>query len=83
MSPPLDSGESGVSWSDVAVVLIVGVGCPSVDAVGVAARQLPLVELARVVAFCGVSHSLRQHVAWMARSVPVAGGVNVLMDSAM
>jgi hypothetical protein len=81
---PYDSA-SGVSWSDVAVVLIVGVDGVGGDAgvSGVANRPSPLGELARVVAFCGASQSLRQHVAWMPLSVPDFGVVNVQMDTAM
>ena len=76
-------GVTGVSWSDVAVVFIAGVGTPACSAVGVAARPLLLAELARVIAFCGVSPVLNQVVSWLPRSVPVPGVVNVLMDSAM
>lgn len=76
-------GDCGVSWSDVAVVFIAGVGTSDCSAVGVSARPLPLAELARVIAFCCVHPVLKQFVSWLPRSVPVPGVVNVLMDSAM
>ena len=74
---------SGVSWSDVAVVLVVGVDGVGGDAgvPGSAIRPSPLAELARVVAFCGAGLNLRQHVAWIPLSVPDFGIVNVQMDT--
>ena len=44
--------ELRISWSDIAVVLIVGVRSSVVDAVGVGARPLHVVELARHGAPC-------------------------------
>ena len=76
-------GASGVSWSDVAIVFVAGVGTMDCSAVGVSARPLPLAELARVIAFCYGSPKLQKFVSWLALSVPVPGVVNVLMDSAM
>ena len=50
---------------------------------GVALRPLPLSEMARVIAFCGVCRSLQRFVAWLPPSVPVPGVVNVLEDTAV
>ena len=75
----------GLTWSDVAVVLLVGmdgvggdVGVP-----GVVPRPLPLSELARVIAFCSASHGLQKFVARLPPSVPVSGVVNVHEDTAV
>ena len=75
----------GLTWSDVAVVLLVGMDGVggAVGVSGVDARPLPLSELARVVAFCGVCRSLQRYVAWLPKSVPVPGVVNVLEDTAV
>ena len=47
------------------------------------ARPLPLGEMARVVAQLGCDRGLHQHVPLRVQSVPVVGGVNVLVDMAM
>ena len=46
-------------------------------------RPLPLGEMARVVAQLGCDRGLHQHVPLRVQSVPVVGGVNVLVDTAM
>ena len=46
-------------------------------------RALPLGEMARVVALLGCDRGLHQHVPLRVQSVPVVGGVNVLVDTAM
>ena len=80
------SRACGLSWSDVAVVLIVGMdgggGC-DVGVPGVFLRPLPLSEMARVVAYCGECRELQRFVAWLPPSVPVPGVVNVLEDTAV
>ena len=75
----------GLTWSDVAVVLLVGMDGSGGDigVPGVALRPLPLSEMARVIAFCGVCRSLQRFVAWLPPSVPVPGVVNVLEDKAV
>ena len=75
----------GLTWSDVAVVLLVGMdgGGGDIGVPGVALRPLPLSEMARVIAFCGVCRSLQRFVAWLPPSVPVPGVVNVLEDTAV
>ena len=50
---------------------------------GLVARPLPLGEMARVVAQLGCDRGLHQHVPLRVQSVPVVGGVNVLVDTAM
>ena len=40
-------------------------------------------EMARVVAQLGCDRGLHQHVPLRVQSVPVVGGVNVLVDTAM
>ena len=50
---------------------------------GLVARPLPLGEMARVVAQLGCDRGLHQHVPLRVQSVPVFGGVNVLVDTAM
>ena len=47
------------------------------------ARPLPLGEMAGVVAQLGCDRGLHQHVPLRVQSVPVVGGVNVLVDTAM
>ena len=77
---------SGVSWIDVAFVLVVdvdGVGGDDAGVTGVVVSPSPLAQLARVVEFCGISQSLRRHVAWMPVSVPDFGVFNVQMDTAL
>ena len=80
-----ESRACGLTWSDVAVVLLVGMdGCGGgVGVPGVSLRPLPLSEMARVVAFCGVCRTLQRYVAWLPPSVPVPGVVNVLEDTAV
>ena len=46
-------------------------------------RPLPLGEMARVVAQLGCGRGLHQHMPLRVQSVPVFGGVNVLVDTAM
>ena len=79
------SRACGLSWSDVAVVLLVGMdgGDGGVGVPGVSLRPLPLSEMARVVAFCGVCRKLQRFVAWLPPSVPGPGVVNVLEDTAV
>ena len=85
--PPVLSNPScrrkvGAPWTGVAVTLFAGIGGPAAEMFGLVARPLPLRELARVVAL-GCDHGLQQHVPLRVQSVPIAGGVNVLMDTAM
>ena len=75
--------EVGASWTDVAVTLISGISGPAAEVAGMVARPSPLGELARVVAQLGCDHGLHQHLPWRVQPVPVAGGVNVLVDTAM
>ena len=79
------SRACGLTWSDVAVVLLVGMdgGVGGVGVPGVSLRPLPLSEMARVVAFCGVCRKLQHFVAWLPPSVPGSGVVNVLEDTAV
>ena len=77
--------EVGASWIDVAVTLVVGIniGRPPAEVANLVARPLPLGEMARVVAQLGCDRGLHQHVPLRVQPVPVAGGVNVLVDTAM
>ena len=50
---------------------------------GVFLRSLPLSEMARGVAYCGVCRELQRVVAWLPPSVRVPGIVNVLEDMAV
>ena len=75
--------EVGASWTDVAVTLVAGIGGPAAGVAGLVARPLPLGEMARVVAQLGCDRGLHQHVPLRVQSVPVVGGVNVLVDTAM
>ena len=63
--------------------MVMGIGGPAAEKAGLAARPLPLGELARVVAQPGCDHGLHRHVPLRVQSVPVVGGVNVLVDTAM
>ena len=56
---------------------------PSAEVAGLVARPLPLGEMARVVAQLGCDRGLHQHVPLRVQSVPVVGGVNVLVGTAM
>ena len=56
---------------------------PAAEAAGLVARPLPLVELARAVAQLGWDHGLHQHVPLRVQSVPVVGGGNLIVDTAM
>ena len=69
--------------SVVAVTLVAGIGGPAAEVAGLVARPLPLGEMARVVAQLGCGRGLHQHVPLRVQSVPVVGGVNVLVDTAM
>ena len=73
----------GASCTDVAVTLVAGLGGPAAEVAGLVARPLPLGEMARVVAQLGCDRGLDQHVPLRVQSVPVVGGVNVLVDTAM
>ena len=81
LSNPSCRREVGASWTDVAVDMVAGIGSPAAEVSGLVARLLPLGELARVVAQLGCNRGLHQHVPL--QSVPVVGGVNVLVDAAM
>ena len=83
LSHPSCRREVGASWTDVAVTLVAGIGGPAAEAAGLVARPSPLGEMARVVAQLGCDHGLHQHVPLRVQSVPVVGGVNVLVDTAM
>ena len=85
LSHPSCRREVGASWTDVAVTLGAGIGCPAAEVAGLVARLLPLGEMARVVAQLGCDHGLHQHVPLRVQSVPIVGGVNinVLVDTAM
>ena len=79
LSNPSCRREVGVSWTDVAVTLVARNGVPAAEVAGLAARPVPLAE--RVVAQLGCDGGLR--LAPRLHSVPVVGGVNVLVDMAM
>ena len=84
LSNPSCRREVGASWTDVAVSLVAGIGGPAAEMAGLVARPLPLGEMARVVAQLGCYRGLHQpHVPLRVQSVPVVGGVNVLVDTAM
>ena len=83
LSNPSRCREVGASWTDAAVTLVAGIGGPAADVAGLVARPLPLGEMARVVAQLGCDRSLHQHVPLRVQSVPVVGGVNLLVDTAM
>ena len=83
LSSPSCRREVGASWTDVAVTLVAGIGGPAAEVAGLVARPLPLGEMARVVAQLGCDRGLHQHVRLRVQSVPVVGGVNVLVDTAM
>ena len=83
LSSPSCGREVGASRTDVAVTLVAGIGGPAAEVAGLVARPLPLGELARVLAQLGCDHDLHQHVPVRVQSVPVVGGVNVLVDTAM
>ena len=83
LSNPSCRREVGASWTDVAVTLVAGIGGPAAEVAGMVARPLPLGEMARVVAQLGCDRGLHQHVPLRGQSVPVVGGVNVLVDTAM
>ena len=73
--------------SDVLLAVIYyfkGLGCFAVHIhTHLVARPLPWGEMARVVAQLGCDRGLHQHVPLRVQSVPVVGGVNVLVDTAM
>ena len=48
---------------------------------GLVACPLPLGEMAHLVAQLGCDRGLHQHVPLRVQSVPVVGGVNVLVDT--
>ena len=83
LSNPSCRREVGASWTDVAVTLVAGIGGPAAEVAGLVARPLPLGEMAGVVAQLGCDRGLHQHVPLRVQSVPVVGGVNVLVDMAM
>ena len=83
LSNPSCRREVGASWTDVAVTLVAGIGGPAAEVAGLVARPLDLREMARVVAQLGCDRGLHQHVPLRVQSVPVVGGVNVLVDTAM
>ena len=83
LSNPSCRREVGASWTDVAVTMVAGIGGPAAEVAGLVARPLPLGEMARVVAQLGCDRGLHQHVPLRVQSVPVVGGVNVLVDTAM
>ena len=83
LSNPSCRREGGASWADVAVTPVAGIGGPAAEVAGLVARPLPLGEMARVVAQLGCDRGLHQHVPLRVQSVPVVGGVNVLVDTAM
>ena len=82
LSNPSCRREVGASWTDVAVTLVAAIG-PAAEVAGLVARPLPLGEMARVVSQLGCDRGLHQHVPLRVQSVPVVGGVNVLVDTAM
>ena len=53
------------------------------EVAGLVAHPLPLGEMSHVVAQLGCDRGLHQHVNLRVQSVPVVGGVNVLVDTAM
>ena len=83
LSNPSGRHEVGVSWTDVAVALVAGIGGQAAGVAGLVALLLPLGEMARVVAQLGCDHDLHRHVPSRAQSVPAVGGVNVFVDTAM
>ena len=83
LSNPSCRREVGASWTDVAVAMVAEIGGPAADVAGLVARPLPLGAMARVVAQLGSDRGLHQHVPLRVQSVPVVGGVNVLVDTAM
>ena len=83
VQPVLPSQGGRLSRTDVAVTLVAVIGSPDAEVAGLVARPLPLEELAHVVAQLGCDHSLYRHVSLRVQSVPVVGGVNVLVDTAM
>ena len=83
LSNPSCRREVGASWTDVAVTLVAGIGGPAAEVAGLVARPLPLGEMARVAAQLGWDRGLHQHVPLRVQSVPVVGGVNFLVDTAM
>ena len=83
LSNPSCRRGAGTSWTDVAVILVAGIGGPTADVAGLVARPLPLGELARVVAQLGCDRGLHLHVPFRVQSVSVVGGVNVVVDMAI
>ena len=83
LSNPSCRRQVGASWTDVAVTLVAAIGGPAAEVASLVARPLPLGEMARVVAQLGCDRGLHQHVPLRVQSVPVVGGVNVLVDTAM
>ena len=69
--------------TDIAGTLVAAIGGPAAKVAGLVARPLPLGEMARVVAQLGCDRGLHQHVPLRVQSVPVVGGVNALVDTAM
>ena len=80
---PVLPSRGSASWADVAVTLVAGIVGPSAEVAGLVALPLPLGEMARVVAQLGCDRGLHQHVPLRVQSVPVIGGVNVLVNTAM
>ena len=83
LSNPSCRREVGASWTDVAGTLLAGIGAPTAEVAGLVSRPLPLGELARVVVQLGCDHSVHTHVPLRVQSVQIAGGDNVLVDTAM
>ena len=83
LSNPSCRREVGASWTDVAVTLVAGISGPAAEVAGLVARPLPLGEMARVAAQLGCDCGLHQHVPLRVQSVPVVGGVNVLVDTTL
>ena len=71
------------AWTDVTVTLVAGIVGPAAEVAGLVARPLPLGEMARVLAELGCDRGLHQHVPLRVQSVPIVGGVNVHVGTAM
>ena len=73
----------GVSRTDIAVILVAGMGGPAALNSGLVDHPLPWGEMAHVVAQCLRNHGLHQPVPLTVPSIQCTGGGNALMSMAM
>ena len=83
LSNPSRCREVGASWTDVAVTLVAGIGGPAAEMSGLVDCPLTLGSWHVWWHSWVVIRGLHQHLPLRVQSVPVVGGVNALVDTAM